>query len=413
MRLAVWLTPTRRLSLAMGLMMLPLLLWGMSTLASLQGGSFFSKTSGDFSAFYMAGHFLLEGRVDDLYNFGAQEQFQRAWSDYDIAGALVFISPPFAAILFAPLALLPPFLALFIWRLIGIVVLYYSIKLIQSEFSEILEHKASRLLLVCFLFYPTLHWLMLGQATSIVLFLYTACFVYLRRKQDFKAGFFLGLLLFKPQLGLWPALLLCYHRRWWALLGGLLAASLWLIVGFLMSPVAMKSFFYLSPDLFNYIRREAFHTWGLMSLYGFGAVLLDSFSRTWGGWLGWSLTGMVGLLFVSFWYRTPWEPKSKSWDLLMAASFALAPILSPHLFAYDLMLLLLPFAILCAVAPELWQRPTFLLSTSLLWLAALCTLYLSALTLYYFHFGIQWATLFVVWWAWMISRQARAQALVL
>jgi hypothetical protein len=387
-------------------MAVPIFLWLVSALSSLQRDAFYSKTSGDFSAFYMAGRFLLEGRFDDIYNFGAQEQFQRAWGDYNTVGFLAFISPPFAAILFAPLAWLPPFVALFIWRLIGLAALYGSIRLLQREFPTLLEHKASKLLLVCFLFHPTLLWFMLGQATSIVLFLYTSCLVYLRRKQDFKAGFFLGLLLFKPQLGLWPALLLCYHRRWWALLGGLLAVSLWLTIGLLLSPVAMQSFLLLSPELFNYIRGETFHTWGLMSLYGFGAVLLDGSSRTMGGLLGWVLTGLGGLLFLSFWRRAPWEPQQKPWALKMAASFALAPILSPHLFAYDLMLLLLPFAVLCAVAPELWQRPYFLVGTSLLWLAALLNLYLSAFTIYYSHFGIQWAPLFVAAWAWMISQHA-------
>ena len=403
-----WLTPERRVGLPLVVMAFPAILWLLQGVSALREGGL-SKASGDFSAFYMAGRFLLEGRFDDVYNFGAQEQFQRAQGAPDEAGFLAFISPPFSVIFFAPLALLPPAFALFIWRLLGLAALYASIKLLQREFPALSAHKASRLLLVSFLFYPTLLWLMLGQATSLVLFLYTACFVYLRRGQDLKAGFLLGLLLFKPQLGLWPALLLCYRRRWWALLGGGLAVLLWLAIGFLLSPVAMKSFFYLSPGLFQYIRGETFHTWGLMSLYGFGAVLADGASRALGGLLGWLLTALGGLVFASFWYRASWAPESKPWDLRMAASLALAPILSPHLFAYDLMLLLLPFAILCAVAPSAWRAPNFLVGTALLWLLAFLNLYLSALTISYFAFGVQWVTLGVVWWSWRIAGLATAE----
>src|SRR3712207_1035260 len=61
---------------------------------------------GDYLARYTAGHFVRDGTTARLYEVGAQEAFQQraaAAGDY----LSLFVSPPFSALLYVPLAALP------------------------------------------------------------------------------------------------------------------------------------------------------------------------------------------------------------------------------------------------------------------------------------------------------------------
>jgi hypothetical protein len=64
---------------------------------------------------------------------------------------------------------------------------------------------------------------------------------------------------------------------------------------------------------------------------------------------------VVALAMLAFiarsWWRKPWQPGARAWDLRMAATFAIGVVASPHLFVYDLMLLLLPLFILFRYFP--------------------------------------------------------------
>ena len=55
------------------------------------------------------------------------------------------------------------------------------------------------------------------------------------------------------------------------------------------------------------------------------------------------LCGFISV--AAIWRKTKWEPGSRTWDMLMSATFAFGLLLAPYLFIYDLMLLLLPLGI--------------------------------------------------------------------
>jgi hypothetical protein len=48
------------------------------------------------------------------------------------------------------------------------------------------------------------------------------------------------------------------------------------------------------------------------------------------------------------WLRVEWRPRSRDWDLRMAATLTFGVIASPHLFVYDLTLLVLPLFIVAS-----------------------------------------------------------------
>lgn len=50
-------------------------------------------------------------------------------------------------------------------------------------------------------------------------------------------------------------------------------------------------------------------------------------------------------MVLASWRRGRWDPGTERWDLMMAGTLAIGLIVSPHLFFYDLMILLVPFGI--------------------------------------------------------------------
>jgi hypothetical protein len=303
----------------------------------------------DFLAFYTAGNFWLSDTMDYLYDFQAQLLFQKSVIEPVESNALYpFINPPFIAVFYALFAKFSYFTALIIWWSWGLLLVVISIILLKTEFPNFDRYSVPKFFIYCFMFYPTLAWLTYGQNTTHTLCLYTVVFIMLRRKKDLIAGVALGLLLYKPQLAITICLVLLLKWRWRALLGGMLGAALWLFVGFASSSTAMLKYIKVAPHLFDLLRSGGnieFPTWGIHSFFGFSSLLLDNFWMDGANILAVCLS-ICCIIFISLiWFGTEWNVGTKSWDLLMAATFGMGLIISPHLYIYDLMLLLLPFAI--------------------------------------------------------------------
>jgi len=107
----------------------------------------------------------------------------------------------------------------------------------------------------------------------------------------------------------------------------------------------------------------------------------------------------------------------------MAASFALAVITSPHLFGYDLMLLLLPFVVVWHVYRDGTDGRPFdagplLAATALVWALALMgpalTVAQQTLTRWAFgrSFALQLGVVAVAGWAWLIAPPRPLRALL-
>jgi hypothetical protein len=175
----------------------------------------------------------------------------------------------------------------------------------------------------------------------------------LRRGRDLIAGLALGLMLYKPQLALALGLVLLVKQRWHSIIGILLGSLVWIITGLLTSTTAMKNYFDIMFLLPNYIRfHPAIETgtvpspWAVNSFFGFATLLLDNIWVT-GANILFILLSIGGILTVIFiWRGITWKPGTREWDLSMAGTIVLGLLLSPQLYHYDLMLLLLPFAII-------------------------------------------------------------------
>jgi hypothetical protein len=410
-----------------GLMMaVPYLLLALLSLQSMTLGSGFRDSfdnviGGDFLAFYTGAHFFLADRLPEVYDLEVQRSFQDSVVGLrEDKGMHPFLNPPFAVLLYAPFKFLGYRADLFLWIVVGGFLLFLSAWLIRSELSNLDRYSVLTLSLGSFLFYPTVAWFRYAQATPFILLLYAGTFVLMRRRRDAWAGFCLGCLAFKPQLAFVLALVLLMKLRWRALLGGATSATCWIIAGFLVSPSAMWTYLEVAPELTNVLRWDAYPTWGVNTFFGFSVLLLESFSPAAANLLWGAMTLTCLVLLAWAWSRTPWEPGTRCWDLTMAATIIWGLLISPHLYIYDVMLLLLPLAIVWNHFPgrdELLQADGgSLLSWSLLvWVLGAYGSVLSIgqenLTewLEIPNVGIQVLVLVILFWGWTVLRLSHTQ----
>jgi len=95
---------------------------------------------GDFTAFYTAGYIVRTGNAHHLYDLDLQTRVQQqfllphGWT-FD-GGLLPYANPPFFALLFVPLSLLPLLWAFHLWNLINLSLLFGSLGLLLFHRQE-------------------------------------------------------------------------------------------------------------------------------------------------------------------------------------------------------------------------------------------------------------------------------------
>ena len=328
----------------------------------------------DFLSFYTAGSFVLDGRIESLYDVEAQRAFQRDLvAPQVLAGVNLYLNPPFAALFYAPFAALPFVPALLLWWALGLGALALALDLLRRELAPEAPPPLMRLLGAAFLFLPTLFWIMYAQSSAFSLALLTGAFVCLRRGRDLLGGLVLGCLAYKPQLALALCCVLLVKGRVRALLGGAASVCVWVALGIAVSPEATLGYLELSPELADLMRREGYPIWGLSSFYGFGVLLFDGLwpAATVPVAFALSVAALFALAFG--WRRVEWRPGSEGWDLMMAGTLTWGLLVSPHLYHYDLLLLLLPLLVVAArlrAWPDTPRRRVLLAWTALVCIAS-------------------------------------------
>jgi hypothetical protein len=308
--------------------------------------AFGGALGGDFMAFYTAGHFVAHGAADRLYDAAAQLAFQERVAGGKLSGVALWVSPPYLAWLFAPFSRLP-----YVWAFAACVVLslgavWLSLRALGRELA--LEQSPTRLLWFGLQYYPTLQWLLNGQMTGLWLVLATHVFVLLRRARDVPAGLLLGCFAVKPPLALGLAVALLAAGRFRALAAAALSAGVLVALGFLTLPEAMDEYSRRGTELLALVRSDGYATAGLHGSFEVATLLFDGISPSLAVASGAALTVALLVWIFALWRRAGWSPATPGWDLRMAATLTAGVIASPHLFIYDLTLLLLPLFVLVA-----------------------------------------------------------------
>ncbi len=221
------------------------------------------------------------------------------------------------------------------------------------------------LMIALCLFLPWIACLSMGQKSTVLLLLFTGTFLMLKAERHFLAGLLFGLVAIKPQLGLLIGLAMIVKQQWSFVAGAGLMVGTLTLVSYLIEPTWWSDYFAVVARMGDYsessgyLRHDSHSLWGGLkfSLPGIGATSI----RVIGG----LLAAMV-LACVGWRLRGAWTPREARFDSQFAMLVLATLLLSPHLFGYDLTLVILPLVI---IVSQIGFRPT---QTSQRWLLVLC-----------------------------------------
>lgn len=180
----------------------------------------------NFASFYTAGTMVRTGEATALYDLPAQYEMQKQFApNVSIRqAALPYLHPPFEALLFAPLTLLPYWPSYLLWTALNLALLALSLMILRIG-PGLRGVSLIFLALAAAGFYPVVTSLIQGQDCVLLLFLFVLALVALEKGWDTAAGLLLAGGMFRFQVVL-PVILLLAIRRWRILLGFLPMSAL-------------------------------------------------------------------------------------------------------------------------------------------------------------------------------------------
>jgi hypothetical protein len=304
----------------------------------------------DFMAFYTGARLWADGRLVELYDFEAQAAFQASQAGEPIDFVVPFISPPNALLVYAPFAQGSYLVGVLLWWLVGVASVIGACWALRRVAPLDDKLSARQMAAVCVCTMPTLMWLSFGQATGLVMLIWSLSLLLLVRGRDLSAGFVLAMLAFKPQLALGPALIMIAARRWRALAGGVLGLGAWGALSWWLFAPQLSQWFGKTGEIAGLLAADEYARWGVHSFYGFFHLLVGPLSATLANVLSAAASVAAVGCCVRLWWGVRWEPSGGVWRLRAAITLALGSLSGLHLFVYDAMLWLIP---LLLVLPEL------------------------------------------------------------
>ena len=299
------------------------------------------RLGGDFPAFYAAGRIVTTVGFNGLYDLDHQIEWQKDLFP-DRKGFLPFPYPPFVALAYAPLSLLPYRIAYVLNLFVNISAFFVAFvclkKLIQG-----LEEFFLPVFALSLTFYPLLKATLNGQNSAITLMLFALIWRFTIESRQYLAGFFMGLLLYKPQFAI-PLIGL------FALSGRLKIAFSGVVTGCLI--IAIGLFF---TGLQPYEQWYNFLKWfvpadanvnghNAISWIGFLDAVFGTENRM-GFILGYACCFATVVIISYVWTVGRTQSDFNAQMGFAAVSFVLIP---PHLMFYDAGLIVLTYAVIIA-----------------------------------------------------------------
>jgi alpha-1,2-mannosyltransferase len=285
----------------------------------------------DFLHFYTLGSLAIERRGADLYNIDAQAAL--AASRVPAAAGIRYLPlyPPQVSLLFAPFARLSYPSALALWWLCSASIYAVACYTVWRSCPRLRQHGLTVAVLAAGFpgFFNLIAW---GQTSALALACFTILFFVLRQRQDFLAGFVLGCLIFKPQLGLAAGILFVFVGAWNVLLGAILSALAQLSIGVLYYGTApLRTWFSILwkvPALSALLEPKLYQTHCLRTF--------------WSMLIPWSSVSMalyvISAAVVMTWTILVWK-RSQDWTLRFSSLLVATVLVAPHLTVYDLVIL--------------------------------------------------------------------------
>lgn len=300
----------------------------------------------DFTIFYTAGKLLREGTGDQVYDVQAQFRIQETLDQKGPSrlATLPYTHPPFEALIFLPLTLLPYVWAFAVWDLVNVVLLAAIVLLLRRSLGVLGLVPAWELILGLLAFFPVFACFLQGQDSILQLLLCALGFLALRRRADIAAGCWFALALFKFQFIVPLVLLLVLWKRSRILLGfipvsiGLVLVSA-ALVGWKELAIYPAYLLYAlkAPALVPVSTRLMANLRGLVT--GWPSMI----SERLGVALAW-LVSLVLFILTAIWGRRSAEPEKLGLQFSLAIVVSL--LTAVHTNAHDYCLLVLPAALI-------------------------------------------------------------------
>ena len=291
----------------------------------------------DFLHFYTLGCVARVHDGGNLYNMHAQAALAAQRVPQAAGIRYLPLYPPQVSIFFAPFAYLSYPVALALWWSFCAFAYGLCCYLMWRTCPNLGPHGGLVFLLAA-AFPPFFHLIAWGQTSALALLCFAAAFHFLRKDRDgsphdFLAGFCLGCLVFKPQLGVAAAVLFCALRRWKVVAGMMISAAIQLSIGVLYygwEPLRRwGGMLERTSQLLPLLEPKPYQT---HSLRTFWSMLLPWPAAAMALYL--TTSGLVLYFLFECWKRE-FVPLSLKYPALLLATVLIAP----HLTVYDLVLL--------------------------------------------------------------------------
>lgn len=346
----------------------------------------------DFVHDYVLGQIARERSSEELYDFAAQAaRTDRIVPDYE--DRYLPVHGPQLSMLFAPFALLPYLPALTLWLLLSAGSYLLCCYLCWKRCPALRRHRWAAVVLV--LGYPAFYLLIAFGATSaLALLCVTAAYVSLKTERRWLAGLALGMLFYKPQLGVILPFVLLYGREWRMVAGAAAAVFLQLVAGWLYYGTgALLSYLNVVTGLGGIAVHLEPYPLQMQSLRSFFSVLLPWPELAFGMYL------LSAAVFVTI-AAVSWKSIA-SLELRFAILLFCLLLVDPHVNSYDLVVTAPAFILAAGWAVERRER------RPLFWALLYLAFYLPAMTFLVALTNIQVSVLAAAGVVCWLAREAR------
>jgi len=303
---------------------------------------------GDFLQEWIGGYLVRTGQAARLYDGPFVRRLQH---DADLIGFdwnadryLPMVYPPFYYAAVSPLSLLPMPAAALVWAAIVLLFLVATQVLLARTLAPP-PGRTAWLWPCAVLFAPLLENLTSNQKATVLLFLFAATYVLLRRGRSFAAGAVFGLLAFKPQLAILIGAAMVWKRQWRFVAGAAATVLALLLLSLSMGIDACRDYLAFSTRTADYLQTAGYDLAKSHSWYGFFHLALGGASDAAIRWA--SLVAVAATVGVVVWLTSgPLQPKSNRFVTQYSGLVVASLLVSPHLLTYDLTVLLLPAVLL-------------------------------------------------------------------
>lgn len=293
----------------------------------------------DFVQFYIPGTLANEGNARALYDIDAWPAIVARLIPGVSSKRYPPVYGPQVALFFSPLARLPYIPAMLVWMAATFIVYLACGHLLWKACPRLRDHRATTALLLVAA--PALHFaLTFVQISAIALVCVTAAFFAMRANRPVLAGIAIGTLVYKPQLGLAFAVVFVCAAEWRIVLGALIGAAFQLAAAwaFWGTPVLRDyagSLVRLVPVIPTEFEPFRFHMHSWLSFFD----LLGLPQR--GALAAYAVVALLTLAAALACWRAR-GPLALRYSALLIATV----LVSPHMYVYDLVVLMPAFFLL-------------------------------------------------------------------